>query len=100
MIKTEYEATNTETGQKVILRTNTPVEFVNYPVKSFENLPELELELTNSFNFLAVAQFGPRKNLKNTIKWFVEEFRNEDVGLVVKSNIAKNCLNGPEKNSS
>lgn len=90
--KTEYEATNTETGQKVVLRTNTPVEFVNYPVKSFENLPELELELTNSFNFLAVAQFGPRKNLKNTIKWFVEEFRNEDVGLVVKSNIAKNCL--------
>ena len=90
--KTEYEATNTETGQKVVLRTNTPVGFVNYPAKSLENLPALELELTNSFNFLAVAQFGPRKNLKNTIKWFVEEFRNEDVGLVVKSNIAKNCL--------
>lgn len=89
---TEYQATNTETGQNVVLKTNTPVEFVNYPVKSFENLPELELELASSFNFLAVAQFGPRKNLKNTIKWFVEEFRNEDVGLVVKSNIAKNCL--------
>ena len=53
----------------------------------------MELNLTTSFNFLAVAQFGPRKNLLNTIKWFVEEFRHEeDVGLVVKSNITKNCL--------
>jgi len=89
---TEYQAQNTQTGEQVILRTQTPVEFVNYPVKTFENLPELNLEISTSFNFLTVAQFGPRKNLLNTIKWFIEEFRNEDVGLVVKSNIAKNCL--------
>ena len=89
---TEYQAQNTQTGEQVILRTQTPVETVGYPVKTFDNLPELELELTTAFNFLTVAQFGPRKNLHNTIKWFIEEFRNEDVGLVVKSNIAKNCL--------
>jgi len=41
---------------------------------------------------LAVAQFGPRKNIPNTVKWFVEEFRDEEVGLVVKTNIAKNCV--------
>ena len=89
---TEYEAENTQTGERLILKTETPVEFVNYPVKSFDSLPDLEISLPTSFNFLTVAQFGPRKNLQNTIKWFVEEFRNDDVGLVVKSNIAKNCL--------
>jgi len=89
---TEYPAQDTHTGQQFILKTKTPVEFVNYPVKTYDSLPELELNLTTSFNFLAVAQFGPRKNLLNTIKWFIEEFRHEDVGLVVKSNITKNCL--------
>ena len=89
---TEYQAQNQQTGENVILKTNIPIEFVNYPVKNFEELPSLELDITTSFNFLTVAQFGPRKNLQNTIKWFVEEFRNDDVGLIVKSNIAKNCL--------
>ena len=89
---TEYQAQNTQTGEQVTLKTQTPVEAVGYPVKTFDNLPELELNLSTAFNFLTVAQFGPRKNLQNTIKWFIEEFRNEDVGLVVKSNIAKNCL--------
>jgi len=88
----EYEATNTQTNEQVLLRLQTPIEAVGYPVKSFESLPELNLNLSTAFNFLTVAQFGPRKNLQNTIKWFVDEFRNEDVGLVVKSNIAKNCL--------
>jgi hypothetical protein len=89
---TEYEATNNQTQEKVVLKTLTPVDFVNYPVKHFQSLPELDLNITTKFNFLVVAQFGPRKNLQNTIKWFVEEFRNDDVGLVVKSNIAKNSL--------
>ena len=89
---TEYQAQNQQTGEQITLRTKVPVESVGYPVKSFENLPDLELNIETKFNFLTVAQFGPRKNLNNTIKWFVEEFRNEDVGLVVKSNIAKNCL--------
>lgn len=89
---TEYQAVNQQTGEEITLQTSTPIEAVGYPVKSFDNLPDLNLNLSTAFNFLTVAQFGPRKNLLNTIKWFVEEFRNEDVGLVVKSNIAKNCL--------
>ncbi len=89
---TKYQAQNTKTGQTFNIITETPVESVGYPVKTFDNLPELNLSIATSFNFLTVAQFGPRKNLQNTIKWFVEEFRNDDVGLVVKSNIAKNCL--------
>ena len=34
---------------------------------------------------------GPRKNLENTIRWFIEEFHDDEVGLVVKTNVAKNC---------
>jgi len=91
-LNTVYQAVNQATGQEVQLKLEKPIEAVNYPVKTFDSLPEIEIDVDTSFNFLAVAQFGPRKNLTNTIKWFIEEFRNEDVGLVVKSNIAKNCL--------
>ena len=89
---TTYNAIDERTKQEMELRINKSIDAVNYPVKTFDNLPEVDLNLDYDFNFLAVAQFGPRKNLPNTIKWFVEEFKDEEVGLVVKSNIAKNCL--------
>lgn len=89
---TEYQAENSQTGEQVLIKTQVPIAAIGYPVKNFENLPDLGIDLSTEFNFLTIAQFGPRKNLRNTIKWFIEEFRNEDVGLVVKSNIAKNCL--------
>lgn len=85
-------AQNQQTGETFEYRLNTPIEYVSYPTKNFDNLPELDLELATDFNFLTIAQFGPRKNLANTIKWFIEEFQNDNVGLVVKTNIAKNCL--------
>lgn len=66
-----------------------PMTTVNYPTRVVE--PNLrELNLTTDFNFLTFAQWGPRKNLNRTVKCFVEEFLNEDVGLIVKTNIAKN----------
>jgi len=93
-VYTMHDQNNQPAGE---LKLNTPIETVNYPTKKFENLKDLNLEIDTSFNFLAVAQFGPRKNLPNTVKWFIEEFRNEDVGLLVKTNIAKNCLMDREK---
>ena len=94
---TEYTAEDANTGQSLHLRLETPVDVVNYPAKTHEDLPNLDLELENNFNFLAVAQFGPRKNLPNTVKWFVEEFHDEEVGLIVKSNMARNCVMDREK---
>ena len=48
--------------------------------------------METSFNFLSVAQWGPRKNMENTIKWFVDEFKNnKNVGLVLKTGMARNC---------
>ena len=92
-----YESTkvlvvNGATGQQTQYPLVTPIEVVNYPVKNYENIEDIDINVDTDFNFLTVAQFGPRKNLPNTIKWFVEEFRDEEVGLIVKSNIAKNCL--------
>jgi len=84
-------AKNNDNGHEFEYRLSTPITHVNYPVKTFDNLPELELELSTDFNFLCVAQFGARKNLPNTVRWFIEEFRNEDVGIVLKTNLAKNC---------
>ena len=92
LINSIYNAINQSTGEQIDFRVTTPVSVVNYPVKTFDSLPEIEIGTDTSFNFLAVAQFGPRKNLTNTIKWFVEEFRNDDIGLILKSNVAKNCL--------
>jgi|TARA_Y100000114_G_scaffold149476_1_gene163679 glycosyltransferase involved in cell wall biosynthesis len=89
---TKFEGTDENTGQKIILENQSKITSVNYPTKSYDELPELNLELPTSFNFLTVAQMGPRKNLNSTIKWFLEEFKDEDVGLVVKTNVAKNCL--------
>jgi glycosyltransferase involved in cell wall biosynthesis len=69
-----------------------PVETVNYPVRMFEP-EEVNIEFRTSKNFLAVSQWGPRKNLGNTIKWFVETFADdEDVGLVVKTNTASDSV--------
>jgi len=79
-------------GQPARLALEKPIDFVNYPVKEFEDLSELQLGLDYDFNFLAVAQWGPRKNLPNTVSWFIREFHDEEVGLVLKTNLAKNCI--------
>ncbi len=88
---TVYDAVNTETNEKVELKLNKEITTVNYPVKEFDNLKPLDLQLDYDFNFLTVAQMGPRKNLENTIRWFMQEFKDDEVGLVVKTNVAKNC---------
>lgn len=73
------------------LQCQCPVEVVPYHIRDRKSTA-LGLNLKTKFNFLTVAQWGPRKNLENTIAWFVEEFKNNrDVGLVVKTNMARNC---------
>ena len=87
----KYDVVDAQTNREVKgWKCQVPVEVVHYPVKSLEKT-ELDLNLEHDFNFLVVAQWGPRKNLKNTVKWFMDEFKNDEVGLVVKTNLAKNC---------
>lgn len=83
-----FTATDQTTGQQIPnYKINVPIEVVNYSVRKNEALP-IDLQLTTDFNFLVVAQAGPRKNFANTVKWFVEEFKNdENVGLVCKTHL-------------
>lgn len=89
---TVYTGVNNNTGEHVEFRTTSPIEYVSYPVR--KAVPKkINLELQTDFNFLAVAQLGPRKNTDQLIRTFVEQFKdNEDVGLIIKSNMAKNSL--------
>jgi glycosyltransferase involved in cell wall biosynthesis len=83
-------------GRQLDLKLNVPVEVVGYPVKEFNRYTDEKARevfpLDYDFNFLCVAQWGPRKNLPNTIRWFLEEFKNDKVGLVCKVNHANNSL--------
>ena len=90
---TSYTAKNNETGEIVNnFRTNTPIHPVNYSVR-YTEVEDLDIDFKTKFNFLTVAQWGPRKNVENTIRWFLDTFaENKDVGLVLKCNIMKNCI--------
>jgi glycosyltransferase involved in cell wall biosynthesis len=89
---TEYKLQNPQNGQVIDFKNTAPIEVVHFPVKKVEP-KEINLELQTDFNFLTVAQWGPRKNIEATINSFFEEFKNEEnIGLVVKANIAKNCI--------
>jgi len=85
-----YEAKDNNTGQVFDYKLQTPVEVV------WENTPRAEAEpiegfdLPYDFNFLMVSQISPRKNFANALKWWVEEFIDQEVGLVIKSNIKCN----------
>ena len=96
--ETSYDAQNQQTGEIVKgYKNETPIEVIPYPRKewAFGSNPlsaEGAINFTTDFNFLSVAQWGPRKNLENLVKWFIEEnFDRENVGLVLKTNLAKNC---------
>jgi len=83
-----FTATDQRTGQQIPnFKVTTPIEVVNYSVRKNETT-DINLDITTDFNFLVVAQAGPRKNFANTLKWFVEEFKNDNVGLVCKTHLA------------
>ena len=90
-VNTIAEARNNQSGETFEYKLSTPVEVVweNTPVsETYEVIPGFKPK--HDFNFLCVSQMGPRKNLVNTIKWFVEEFIDQEVGLIIKSNTRGN----------
>ena len=90
-VNTTAEARNNESGETFPYKLETPVEVVweNTPLAAeTEDIPGFAPR--HDFNFLCVSQMGPRKNLENTIKWFVEEFVDQEVGLILKTNTRGN----------
>ena len=90
-VGTVAQATNNQTGETFPYKLETPVEVVwentQFQTES-EDIPNFNPKC--DFNFLVVSQMGPRKNLENTIRWFVEEFVDQEVGLILKTNTRGN----------
>ena len=84
------KAENTTTGEKFDYKLTTPIEvsWESTLRPEPENIPGLNL--TTDFNFIMVSQMGPRKNFGNAIKWWVEEFIDQEIGLLIKTNLANN----------
>jgi len=84
-VETVATAENTQTGEEFPYRLEVPVEVVHERTQKAEPEEIPNFELKNNFNFLIVSQMGPRKNMENAIRWWVEEFIDQKVGLVVKT---------------
>ena len=59
------------------------ISVIGYPVRKVTQ-EAVDLGLTTESNFLTVAQWSPRKNVEQLLSAFVQEFMNEEVGLVLK----------------
>jgi len=93
---------NPNTGEKGKFKIEKPIvvcaEGINtdlFKAKPYQDL--LKLDLEPDFCFLHVGQWGggnfgeDRKNISNLLRYFFETFRGrKDVGLVLKTNMAKN----------
>jgi len=88
-VRTTYEVKNEATGELSEITAKGPIEVVNYPFAPTEKV-KVNFDLKYDFNFLAISQWSPRKNIENTVKWFVEEFYDQEVGLVLKTSLANN----------
>tara|TARA_R100001460_G_scaffold35497_2_gene68259 strand:+ start:1342 stop:2619 length:1278 start_codon:yes stop_codon:yes gene_type:complete len=72
---------------------STPITVIPFGYDSTVEKVDIykDMEITTEFNFLTVLQLAPRKNFENMLKWFVEEFKDNDkVGLVVKAHMQNN----------
>ena len=91
-LSSEWQVQN-QNGSVMKLSRTTPIDVISYPAKIIEKDLDFQksIVLDTKFNFLTIAQMGPRKNLKNSISWFLEEFKdNPEVGLVVKAHQLNN----------
>ena len=91
-VNTGYEVINQANNTKTNLICSCPVDVIHYPVKAIDG-PELDVDFETDFNFLQIAMIGPRKNMEQSIRCFVEEFRdNENVGLIIKTSLSKSSI--------
>lgn len=87
--KKNLKNTKDQNGQSI----STPVTVIPFGYRDSKNEADVyeDVNFTTKFNFLTVLQMAPRKNFEMTLKWFVEEFGNDnDVGLVIKTHMQNN----------
>jgi glycosyltransferase involved in cell wall biosynthesis len=91
-VDTKAPAVDQESGRQFMYELTTPVEVTHECTVRHDPETINELQLDYDFNFLVVSQAGPRKNFTNTIKWWVEEFIDQEVGLIIKTNLRNNSI--------
>jgi hypothetical protein len=91
-MNTKAKAVVQHSQETIDYSLQTPVEVVweTTPRAEPEDIPGFTLDCDH--NFLIVSQQGPRKNFLNAVTWWVEEFIDQEVGLIVKTNIASNSI--------
>ncbi len=95
---TKITMENSLTGEKKEgVGLEVPIKTVGMLPKFVEPEEISGVKFDYPFNFLCVAQWNPRKNIEKTIEWWIEEFIDQKVGLVLKTSIAGNCIIDKEK---
>ena len=83
-------------GNPATLKLQVPVEVIPYPVRDdIEAIPDFADKIglrEDDFAYILVGQWGPRKNMDNAIRWWLEENWEEDVVLVVKTSHRRNNI--------
>ncbi len=90
-VNTKFEIRNDSKKQVTILDLGCPIDVVPYPIKTTKE-ERLNLSLNTDFNFLSVALLGVRKNLENLVRWFLEEFEHDNVGLILKTSQGRGSI--------
>ena len=89
--QTTYKGVLEGTEEPVDFKLKVPVEVCAFPALEKE-AQQIDLDLSTDWNFLSVAQWGPRKNVEATLLNFLKEFKEQDIGLVLKVNFTKNSV--------
>jgi glycosyltransferase involved in cell wall biosynthesis len=89
-VNTKAKTQNPMTGEDMEFKLNTPIEVTWESTPRAEAEEILGLDIKPKFNFLMVSQMGPRKNFTKAISWWIEEFQDHNVGLIVKTNMRGN----------
>jgi len=83
-------------GNQVTLKMEAPIDVIPYPVRDdVVIIPDFADKLglwEDDFAYILVGQWGPRKNMDNAIRWWLEENWEEDVVLVVKTSHRRNNI--------
>lgn len=98
--QTKYSRVDQNRNQLPDLKAEVPITVVNYGIPKYKP-KDVDLDLKCDFNFLVVGQWGPRKNIENTIIGFIKTFKdNPNVGLVIKTNKYNNSYTDRQKTKS
>ena len=81
-----------QVGNPVSLRSTVPIDIVGYPVRNIDQDDSFQLDLQTDYNYLTVGQWGPRKNMENLVKWWLEECWDQPVGLILKTSFRRNNI--------